>query len=425
MKKNIFLCLLLFSLLSACNDPYSHSRKTRNELAQKEEIDIVIGIAWGTGRNKQTNTGDFFINGLELAVNEINKQPEGVYKNRKITLKLNDGEAKINSKMRSYRQQQIVRNVARSFAADPQVVAVIGHRSSSYAIPASITYKYHDILYVAPTATNLALTAHNFHNVFRLTPDNEEIGKQLAAYCHYAGKYKKMAVFNDRGAYGEELARSFIKRATEEPYNIKIVFRGSFFSYEREFRDTIAELRKQKELDAIFLSASVSASSELIKQSREMGVKADFIGGDGLASSKVWDIAGEAAEGLVVPTLFNETVSMADAFVKKFEAKYGEKPDREAAMGYDAIKLLAHAMREAESSQPLTVATRLRYMPFWLGVTGVHLFDDSGDVYGKKYYFKKLHQGHFEFLPNAHLGYVLELIQNLRKERENNKMVDQ
>jgi len=409
MKRKIFLYLLLL-LLTACNNPYSNYRQAREQLAKKEEIDIVVGVAWGSD--------DHFVNGIKLAIKEINSRPIGVYGGRKMAYVANYGEKAITAKMPGYQKLQIVRNVARSFAVDPQIVAVLGHRSSSYAIPASITYKYSDIIYLAPLATNLALTSHNFNNVFRLIPNNEEIGKQVAAYCHYGGRYKKMAVFNDRGDYGEELARSFIKRAVEPPYNIEIVFRRSFFPYEREFREMIAELRKQKELDAIFLSGSVAACGELIKQSREMGVKADFVGGDGLASLKIWDVAGEAAEGLVVPSLFNENVSLANAFVKKFEAEYQTKPDREAAVGYDSIGLLAHAMEKAQSSRPKVVATRLRYMPFWLGATGVYFFKENGDVSGKKYYFKKLHQGKFEILPNAHLGYVLEMIKNIRIKRE-------
>jgi ABC-type branched-subunit amino acid transport system substrate-binding protein len=191
---------------------------------------------------------------------------------------------------------------------------------------------------------------------------------------------------------------------------MNIVYHRSFFSYDTNFRDILADLKKIK-IDAIFLSAKPLAAGELIKQAHEMGIDAPLVGNDALASKSLWETVGKLAENLVVPTVFNPAVNLSKAFIEKFKAKYEYEPDPRAALGYDSIHLLAYAMKEAQSSVPIVVATKLRYMKPWIGITGIHQFQENGEIKGKKYFFQKLRaDGELEFIPNAHLDYIFELL---------------
>jgi len=485
----VSLWLLIVLMATACGKPADTPNKDRADRAKraddKHRGDIVIGVAW-----KKDSP---FMRGVELATKELNNK-NGMMSwrgGRKIRLVKDDRISYADSSKRDY--QKFIHKVANSFAANRDVVAVIGHRSSSAAIPASVTYEKYGIVFIAPTSTNLELTNHNFKYVFRMLPDNEKMGEQLAAYCHNKG-YERMAVLNDWGAYGEQLANSFIKSAVEKKNNIKIVFHRSFFPRKEDFlviisemrkkeTDVIAELKKKDRhasvgIDAIFLSTGAKVGGKLIKQSREMGIEKPFVGGDSLEAleflkpsnsltAQEVKIIKKAAEKTVVPTVFNEHIFHAQKmirnllkengiesdyqsaakkllrdsvgkvdenvvlltvldehvekvqqFINNFKDEYGEdeEPNRYASLGYDAIHLLAYAMNKAQSTVPIAVATRLRYMQEpWVGVTGVYHFKESGDSKDKKLYFKRLQNGKFEFVTEIHEPEIMQLIDKLKK----------
>jgi branched-chain amino acid transport system substrate-binding protein len=483
------LWLLIVLMATACGKPADSPSQERADRAKKADNkhlgDIVIGVAW-----KKNSP---FMRGVELAKKELNNKTAMMpwRGERKIRLVKDDRISYADSSRRDY--QKFIHQVTNSFADNRDLVAVIGHRSSSAAIPASVTYEKYGIVFIAPTSTNLSLTNHNFKYVFRMLPDNEKMGEQLAAYCHHMG-YKRMAVLNDWGAYGEQLADSFIKSAVDKPYNITIVFHSSFYPKKMDFlvilselrkkeTDVIAELKKKDPhasvgIDAIFLSTGAKVGGKLIKQSREMGIEHPFVVGDSLealeflkpssslTAQEVKSIK-KAAEKTVVPTVFNEHIFYAQKmirnllkengiesdyqsaakkllresvgkvdenlvlltvldehvekvqqFINNFKNEYGEdeEPNRYAALGYDALHLLAYAMNKAQSTVPIAVATRLRYMQEpWVGVTGIYHFKENGDPKNKKFYFKRLENGKFEFVTEIHEPELMQLVDKLKK----------
>jgi branched-chain amino acid transport system substrate-binding protein len=398
-------------------------KEKREQWAKTSKGEIVIGTAWALGQP--------LLKGVDLAVTEVNDRG-GVNivdnePNRKIRIE------KINSLVTATTQaleaRISARNLARTFSAMLEVVAVIGHRYSSLAIPASITYQYNGIVFFAPTSTNLMLTSHDFDYVFRMLPNNEEMAKQLAAYCKYYGRYQNMIVLNDRGDYGEELADSFINSAVE--YGIRIEYRRTFFVKQEYFANLIADLKNRtisKKVNAIFMATNTETGGQIIKQSRRMSlmginekgeqVKIPFIGGDSLANAEgLWDEAGKAAEGIVVPTVYNDKLRIVQQFEKHFKEEYrdSQQPTQKAALGYDAVKLLVYAMDKADSIVPIEIATQLHYMSVgWKGVTGMHKYTETGELEGKQLYFMELKEdcktgkckGKFELINQGHLPYL-------------------
>jgi branched-chain amino acid transport system substrate-binding protein len=443
--------LFILVLLSACSktyDDYVQQREKRAKEIQQTKKDIVIGVAW-----PKDHSG-YFIEGVNLAAEEIN-EAGGVKLSNRCEICIQARAEKNNceiqkancDKYEKFRQlcdtckrQQIsngrewsgvklallleekaylkqpnpkIRNasqalankIARQFANNLDVIAVIGHPPSAEAVPASITYKNYGILFLAPASTNAQLTRPSFNLIFRTIPNNQLMAEQLAGFCALYKHYKKMVLLNVRTDYGEELINSFAESASQ--FGIQIVHSGSFFAGTTNFRDNIIATFKMKEFDAIFLAAGSKEGSDLIKQSRDMGITQPFIGGDALYSEKLANVAGkEAAEGTVVPTVYKPTFNIAQPFIKKFKEKYKKEPEIWSAQGYDSIKLLAHAIELADSAVPSTLATTLRYMPLWVGVTGVHAFDQYGEIESKQFSFSILHNGKFEAMPDAHLPHL-------------------
>jgi len=428
LKIRFSIVLIIISLIGACLSDESSkekrgSKEKREQWARKNKEEIVIGAAWSLTHP--------LLKGVDLATKEINDrggvniiddEPPRKIRIEKIASLVTPETPTLEARISA-------RNIARTFSAMLEVVAVIGHRYSSLAIPASITYQYNGIVFFAPTSTNLMLTSHDFDYVFRMLPNNEEMAKQLAAYCKYYQRYQKMIVLNDRGNYGEELANSFINSASE--YGIQIKYSRSFFVQKTYFANLIADLKSRTfDVNAIFIATSANTGGQIIKQSRRMElmgidekgeeIKMPFIGGDSLAyAEELWKVAGKAAEGLVVPTVYNDTLKIVQQFEKHFREEYKEdtelEPEQSVALGYDAVHLLVYAMDKADSIVPIEVATQLHYMSNgWKGVTGIHKYQQTGELDGKQLYFMRLTEdcetgkckGKFKLIPKAHLPYL-------------------
>ncbi len=305
-------------------------------------------------------------------------------------------------------------DIANTITQNLDILASIGHRDSQSSILASVSYEYRGMLYLSPRATRMALTTHSFQYVFRTIPNSKHLGAQLAHFMHWRG-HKRVVILYSRDAYSEELAALFYENAVD--MGIEIVHRASFFQYRTNFRAIIADFRGKK-FDGIFLSTLPEAAANLIKQSRDMGIKdVPFVGVDEMNSPLLPQLAGAAAEGVAVPTVYDpRTASSLSSlqFIENYQRRFKQMPDTWAAQGYDAVKLLAYAMEESKSSVPLVVATTLRYLEFWLGATGVHRFDRSGDMSGKLYRFNELKNGKFESVGSAHMYYVLDKIKKYK-----------
>lgn len=417
--------LSLASLASLQTD-LTEAEQRRLTAAQNDtqkNKNILIGVAWSESYD------DYFLKGIRLARDEINA--EGGLLGRQIELMEMD-EQSFNPNIPTRNNFQLLAyRIAHYFVQNKDIIAVIGHKSSSIAIPASIIYDKYGLLYFAPTATNIMLTRHNFKLTFRLMPDNDAMGEQIAGFCYYQQKYKKMVILHERTDYSEELADSFYKNATR--FGIDAVYRSSFFSTKKDFREIISQL-KDKQFDAVFVSGSYSNIGLLIKQMHQMLIDTTFVGSDSLNSSEaLWKaIAGKSdkqitkeeemlakkyAEGMITPATYNEAskTNITQHFIKQFKETYQVSPDSKAVQGYDALKLVAYAIKKSKSTIPIELATTLHYMPtsFWVGASGVHQFTDQGEIKGKRYYFQQFNNGQFRLLQGAHVAYLIEQIKNL------------
>ena len=395
-KKIIAVIFLLWTLfLSGClEDSYEEKTSNRAKLAEQNKRKIVIGISW-TDQNKA------FLQGVKLAVKQINAK--GGVLNRPLEIVVNMDESELLTPGLSTKEiQNISSNVANSFAANPEIIAVIGHYNSHAALLASIIYQNNGILFIASNATDTKITNHQFDYVFRTIPNNDEMGTQIAGYVAEQG-YKNIALLYDRGIYATELSETFSAHITED-YGANIVFRRSFFKSTLDKTALIIDLKKVPELDMIFIASNSQLSADIYQQSRNMGIRVPFSGGETLNNPvflkivEEWEISDQLKKTLI-PTVVNRFSSKNQDFVALFKQAYGKdaQVNHYAVSGYDNILLLAHAIQRAQSSVPLRIANSLRYMPPCLGLAGKYEFTEAGELSSKPLYFKHFEKGHYEF----------------------------
>ncbi len=379
IKKHIFLFLALLSVIS-CESPSTLTKRAETALKNDElKNDIVIGIV------ATSTTPDFFLEGVKLALEELNQQ--GGVLGRKISPLFYDDEGDIEKGL----------DLSEKIADNLNIIAVVGHRYSDVAIPASITYEENGIVFISHGATNSGLTKYSGAFTFRNIPSDEDIGKEAARFAHRRG-LKKMLIFYDRDTSGKRLAEIFDENATA--LGIEIVARKSYFSWQEDIPLLISDITKEYIFDGIFLGGVLPSGATVIKQMRDMGITVPILGTDLFDSPVLQSIAGRAAEGTIVSTVFDpkEPVNLTQNFVKTFKKKYGVLPDTWAAQGYDAIQLLAFAMEKSGSPVPVTISTTLRSLGNWEGVTGSYSLTSDGDIAGKSIFFKEFRNGSFEML---------------------------
>ena len=210
-----------------------------------------------------------------------------------------------------------------------------------------------------------------------------------------------------RDDYSRELAFLFEDSALAR--NVRVAHRASFLPTDEDYRSLVAQLRA-KSFDAVFLSAAGIPGARMVRQLRELGVQVPVIGTDALNSREFREAVGAAGNHTITPVLYrsNQAGWRNAAFAERFRAAHGREPDHNAAQGYDSAWLLARAIELAKTTRTSAVASALHFMPYWVGVTGLHAFDARGELRAKRYEFQQLLGSEWQPLPGLHLRYQLE-----------------
>lgn len=395
MSIRLLAWLVLCLNLAACSPDYEGMAQQRMEYARQNKGDIHVVAVQDTYKSN-------YLNGVLLAAEIINQRP-GKLLGRTLNVSIEqDGES-----------FEATKPTIRRIAANPKVTAVLGHRSSSIASPASVVYERSQIIFIPPFSTAQELTGHAFQYVFRMTPNAEVMAEQIASVAQYLG-YKNIVILYSRDDINREQAFLFEDAAVR--HTIKLVQNSSFFEKEDNYRPLISQFTG-KDFDAVFIAAPAQAGGKMVRQLREMGVNKPVLGGDGFNLPAYAKTVGEAGQNTIVPTIYrpNNKNPRNTTFIQHYQEKYHEEPDYNAAQGYDSVMLLAAAIEKAGSTVPALLSSTIHYLPAWLGATGLHAYDEMGDLYGKHYVFNVWQRGEFRPLPAIHTPYLLERFEKQMK----------
>jgi branched-chain amino acid transport system substrate-binding protein len=304
-------------------------------------------------------------NGARLAIDQANEAKVAIDgKQVKFSLVAEDDQA--DPKTGATVAQKLV---------DAKVVGVVGHLNSGTSIPASPIYNQAGIPVISGSATNPKLTEQGFKNQFRVVARDDQQGPAVAKYLADNNKPKVVAVIDDATAYGEGIANEVEKALKGAGINVLPREKGT--DKTTDWKAILTKLRGRNP-DAVFYGGMDATGGPLLKQGRELGIKAVFSFGDGACTDKMKELAGDAAEGLLCSQAGIPPQAASKAFLDAYKKKFNTDPILYSPFTYDAVNLLIEAMKKANSSDPKKYLPELQKISY-TGASGQITFDQKGD----------------------------------------------
>jgi branched-chain amino acid transport system substrate-binding protein len=261
---------------------------------------------------------------------------------------------------------------------DKKVAAVVGHLTSGASIPASRIYSDAGILQVAPTATNPAYTLQGFKTTYRLTATDAQQGPALAAFVATKLKAKKVAIVDDASTYGQGLADQFEKAIKAQ--GVSVVAREATTDKAVDFRAILTKI-KADDPDVIMFGGADASAGPFAKQSRQLGLRASIVGGDGICSEGMAGLSGDAIDKVYCSEAGSPIGKMpgGSTFQERYNKRYNAPVQVYAPYNYDAVNLVVDAMKRANSTDPAKILAVMQATKF-RGITSEISFDSKGDV---------------------------------------------
>jgi branched-chain amino acid transport system substrate-binding protein len=297
---------------------------------------------------------------------------------------------------------------ARNVVADPDVLVLVGHFNSGVALPASEVYKDAMLVMISPANTATEITDRGYPNVNRVCGRDDVQGPVGARFAAQDLKLKSVYIIHDKTLYGQGVADNFRGEAKKLGMNVL----GYDGTEERANFSPMIIPMKAKNPALVYFGGIYHQGGLLLKQMREKGVKAKFMGPDGLDSAEMVKIAGTSVTGSYYtsvagpPDAYPETA----AFAKKFKARFGKDIESFGMYGYDAalvgIKAVEQTLQSSGGKKPsrAEVSAAVRNIKNFKGVTGAIAFDNKGDPVKAKYFV-------LQFDKQSYPGKVVKVIE--------------
>lgn len=264
---------------------------------------------------------------------------------------------------------------------DAKVNGVVGHQTSGTTIPASKIYYTAGIPQISHSSTSPKYTQQGFNTTFRVVANDTQLGRALGRYAVKGMAARRVAVIDDRTAYGQGLATEFTKGFQQQGGSV--VAREFTNDKATDFNAILTKIRATRP-DLIFYGGMNAVAGPMLRQMKQLGMSTKMMGGDGICSDEIAKLSGGAmADDQVVCAEAGGVEGAGKAAMDNFRAAYkkrfGIDVQINAPYAYDAVMVLADAMVRAGSATPakyLPEVAKTRYK----GVTGLVAFDQFGDV---------------------------------------------
>ena len=366
-RKLALYALAVALALAGCSKETPQTGKKEGaapQAASGETIEIRIGhVAPLTGGN--AHLGKDNENGARLAIEEANAA----------NIKIGGKTAKFALVAEDDQEDPKVGATVAQKLVDAKVAGVVGHLNSGTSIPASPIYNQAGIPVISGSATNPKLTEQGFKNQFRDVGRDDQQGPAIATYIAAERKPKLVAVVDDASAYGEGIANEVEK--TLKAANVKVLPREKGTNKTNDWKAVLTKLRGRNP-DAVFYGGMTSTAAPLIKQGRELGMKAVFSFGDGACEGEMVKLAGEATEGMLCSQAGIPVAAASKKFLDAYKKRFNQDPIIYAPFTYDPANLIIEAMKKADSADPAKYLPELQKISY-TGATGPISFDEKGD----------------------------------------------
>ncbi|OZY49804.1 branched-chain amino acid ABC transporter substrate-binding protein [Pseudomonas lundensis] len=337
---------------------------------------IKIGIT-GAKTGPLTQYGDMQFSGAKMAIEQINAK--GGVDGKKL-------EAVDYDDACDPKQAVAVANKV----VNDGIKFVVGHLCSSSTQPASDIYEDEGIIMITPAATGPEITARGYKMIFRTIGLDSAQGPAAGNYIADHVKPKVVAVLHDKQQYGEGIATAVKK--TLEDKGVKVAVFEGVNAGEKDYSSVIAKL-KQANVDFVYYGGYHPELGLILRQAKEKGLNAKFMGPEGVGNESISQIAQSASEGLLVtlPQAFDKDPAN-QPLVEAFAAMKQDPSGPFVFPAYAAVEVIAQGIAQAKSEDPAKVAEAIHKGSFKTP-TGELTFDEKGDVKNFKFVVYEWHFG--------------------------------
>ena len=353
--------LLATLLLAACGKSATDQ--------PSDSLTVRIGAA-APLTGPQAHLGKDNENGTRMAIEDANAKGISIG-GKKVHFELVSEDDQADPKTATIVAQKLV---------DDNVSGVIGHLNSGTTIPAAKIYSDNGIPQISPSATAVAYTHQGFRTAFRVMANDAQQGHALGVYAVKNLGAKRIAVIDDRTAYGQGLADEFIKAATAA--GAQIVAHEYTSDKSVDFTAVLTAV-KAKQPELLFYGGMDAQGGPMARQIKALALNVKFMMGDGGRTPEFITLAGDSAQGVYasLPGVPLEKMPGGKDFSRRYEAKYNQPIQLYAPYCYDAVNVMIAAMQKADSAYPA------KYLPVLAnishdGITAKIQFDDKGDLKG-------------------------------------------
>ena len=351
--------------------------------APVDKNEIVVG-EYGSFTGTTATFGQSTHNGISLAFDEVNAA--GGVLGKKIRVVSEDDQSK----------PEEAATAATKLINQNRVVALLGEVASSRSLAVAPIAQAARVPMISPSSTNPRVTEVGDY-IFRVCFIDPFQGSVMAKFAANTLKAKRVAILYDlRNDYSVGLRQYFTN--TFKGLGGEVIAEQSFSEGDSDFRAQLTQL-KAKNPEAIYLPGYYTEASTVARQARELGITVPLMGGDGWDSPKLFEIGGKAIEGSYISNHYSteDPSPTIQKFVQDYKTKYGAIPDALAALGYDAAKILADAMKRAGTTEGAKVRDAIAATVDFPGVTGKITLDASRNAV-KPAVFVGIKDGKYEFV---------------------------
>ncbi|MGL5729451.1 MAG: branched-chain amino acid ABC transporter substrate-binding protein [Plesiomonas sp.] len=334
-------------------------------LGHAQAAEIKIGVA-GPLSGSVAQYGDMQFTGTRIAIEQIN-QAGGINGDKLVAIEYDD----------ACDPKQAVA-VANKVVNDG-VKYVIGHLCSASTQPASDVYQDEGILMITPASTSPTITEQGYNLVMRTIGLDSDQGPTAAKYIINKVKPQRVAVIHDKQQYGEGIASS-VKKSLEAAGISVVAFEG-ITSGDKDFSALIAKLKKDQ-VDFVYYGGYHPELGLILRQAHSAGLKATFMGPEGVGNKEISSIAGAASEGLLVtlPKKYDQDPANLPV-VNALKAKNLDSTGPFVWTSYAATQAIVEGIKRAGSDDPEAIAKALRSAPVNTVMGPLH-WNAKGDLDG-------------------------------------------
>ena len=355
MKSRVFV-LLVTSILSLALLSCAPDESATGTAGGATGNEILVG-EYGSLTGSTATFGQSTHNGIVLALDEVNAA--GGINGRQIKLFTEDDQSK----------PEEAASVVQKLISQNQVVAVLGEVASSRSLAAAPICQANKVPMLTPSSTNPQVTQIGDY-IFRACFIDPYQGASLAAFALNDLKARRAAILTDvKNDYSVGLANFFKEAFTKG--GGQIVGEQSYSEGDSDFKGQLTALRASNP-DVLFVPGYYTEVGQIAIQSKDLGMTAPMLGGDGWESPKLLEIGGTALDGSFYSNHYSpdDPSPIVRTFVDKYRERFGANPDSLAALGYDSAKILAEALGRAKTIDGPTIRDEIARTKDFQGVTG-------------------------------------------------------